>query len=190
MQKNNSQLYLEGLLSGNETIIKKIYEKNFQTIVALIKSNNGTYEDAEEIFHKALYQLTARVKVRNFEIKSTFEGYLYIVCRNLWRKELNFRNKQVRNDRVIELNSKQQNDSEFILEQERWELFEEKLNLLSDNCKGLLKKYFNKTPYKEIVKEYNYASENVAFQRIFKCKKRLSELIKKDYRFKNLENDR
>ncbi len=186
MQKDKNQIYLEGLLSGKEKIILKIYEKNFSNIVSYIKSNNGTYEDAEEIFHTALFQLTARVKVRNFEIKSSFEGYLYVVCKNLWMKELSFRKKRVRNEQILELNNKETDNSNFILEQERWELFEEKIALLSENCKKLLKAYFKKTPYSEIVEKFNYASENVAFQRVFKCKKSLAALVKKDTRYTNL----
>jgi len=65
-------------------------------------------------------------------------------------------------------------------------LFEQKIQELSENCRDLLKDYFNKIPYDEIVRKFNYSSENVAFQRMFKCKKKLKDLIKKDLRFKNL----
>ena len=69
------------------------------------------------------------------------------------------------------------------MEQEKWELFQEKLEALSDNCKTILKLFFKKTPYVEIAKKLEYASDNVLRQRIFKCKKKLSELIKKDSRY-------
>ena len=71
--------------------------------------------------------------------------------------------------------------------QERWELFEESLKLLSGNCRKLLTLYFAKISYQEIVKEFEYSSENVAFQRVFKCKKRLAELIKKHPNYKKLK---
>jgi len=69
---------------------------------------------------------------------------------------------------------------------EQQRLFEEKLSELSDNCGRLLKDYFGKVSYRDIVKKYNYAFENTAFQRIFKCKKQLTELIEADPRFKDL----
>ena len=111
---------------------------------------------------------------------------MFTVCKNIWRKELNRRKKQVRNEGVVELVAKEEDQSVFILEQERWELFEEKIALLSDNCREILKDHFNKVPYSEIVQKFQYSCENVAFQRVFKCKKRLTELIKKDHRFKSL----
>ncbi|WP_299432717.1 sigma-70 family RNA polymerase sigma factor [uncultured Aquimarina sp.] len=186
MQKLGNDHYLEGLLSGDESVIDLIYKKNFQSILSFIKKNNGTYEDAEEIFQDALFQLIVRLKIRKFEITSSFEGYIFTVCKNLWRKELNKRKKRVRNEGAIELVVKENKHSSFILEQERWELFEEKINQLSDNCIKLLKDYFNKVSYDIIVERFNYSSQNVAFQRVFKCKKRLAELIKKDSKYQDL----
>ncbi len=188
MQNTKNEFYLDGLLSGDEIVIDHIYKKAFPQVIAFIKRNKGTYEDAEEVFQDALFQLIARLKVRKFEIKSTFDGYLFTVCKNLWRKELNIRKKRVRNDGIVELVSEESKHSSFILEQERWELFEEKIQQLSENCMKLLKEYFNKVPYGIIVKKFNYSSENVAFQRIFKCKKRLANLIKKDSRYKDYTN--
>ncbi|SHI84457.1 RNA polymerase sigma factor [Aquimarina spongiae] len=187
MRKKGDDNYLEGLLSGNDYVIKQIYEKIFPSVLSFVRKNKGTYEDAEEIFQDALFQLTVRVKVRRFEIKSTFEGYLFTVCKNLWRKELNNRKKVVRNEGVIELVQEEEKHSSFILEQERWELFEEKIKQLSENCMKLLREYFNKVPYDVIVEKFNYSSENVAFQRVFKCKKRLKDLIKKDSRYRQLQ---
>ena len=93
MQEKHNNIYLQGLLSGDDRIINTIYKKNFPSVLSFVKRNKGTYEDAEEVFQDALFQLTVRMKVRSFEIKSTFEGYLFTVCKNLWRKELNNRKK-------------------------------------------------------------------------------------------------
>jgi len=186
MHKIINDTYLEGLLSGDEKIIDQIYKRNFHRVTTFIIKNKGTQEDAKEIFQDALFQLIVRWKVRKFEIKSSFDGYLFTVCKNLWRKELNKRKKRVRNEGVIELLVEENKHISFILEQERWELFEEKMNQLSDNCIKLLKDYFNKVSYDIIVKKFNYSSENVAFQRVFKCKRRLAELIKRDSKYQDL----
>ena len=45
---------------------------------------------------------------------------------------------------------------------------------------------FAKVGYQKIVEAFNYASQVVARQRVFKCKNRLISLIKKDERFKSL----
>ncbi len=186
MKAKQSNIYLKGLLSGDLIIINTIYKNNFPKVVGFIKKNKGAYRDAEEIFQDALFHLIVRSKVRTLEIKSSFDGYLFTICKNLWYKELNERKNRVRNERGLELKDETFKHISFILEQERWELFEEKLNELSDNCKTLLKDYFNKVSYDIIVKKFNYSSENVAFQRVFKCKKKLASLIKSDRKYKDL----
>jgi len=182
----NSNIYLEALLKGDEKIIVKIYKDILPKVTFFIKNNKGTQQDAQEIFQKALYQLTARIKIRNFEISTSFEAYLFTACKNLWRRELNNRKKEVRNDGVFELVSEEHDNSKAVLEQERWELFEEKITELSDSCRELLQLYFKKVSYKIIVEKFGYANENTAFQRVFKCKKRLIGLVKLDKRFQEL----
>ncbi|MFD2561639.1 RNA polymerase sigma factor [Aquimarina rubra] len=179
--------YLEGLRNGDRETIQVIYTIVFPKVRDFVFKNKGKHHDAEEIFHNALFQLTVRLKISEIEIESSFEAYLFTMCRNLWRKELNFRKKWVRKDELTTLKSEEYNHSDAIIDQERWELFEEKLRLLSPNCKKLLKAYFKKVPYDTIVKQFKYNSENVAFQRIFKCKKQLADLIKKDGNYEKLK---
>jgi len=180
----NSQM--EKLAQGDDDVIKLLYTKVLPKVVTYVNNNKGKYEDAEEIFQKALFEIIVRIKIKGIQIQSTFEGYVFTVCKNLWLQELNAKKKRVRNDDIFELIAEEDMTIASIVEQERWELFEEKLKLLSDNCRSLLKDFFDKVPYKAIVKKFNYSCENVAFQRVFKCKKRLGDLIKADSKYTDL----
>ena len=144
-------------------------------------------EDAEDIFQKALLQIAVRYKKQPFEIKVSPEAYMYTVCKNLWRRELNKSKKRVTNEGSIELVSEEKDLAMAALEQERQELFVEKLHLISENCKKILNLFFAKVPYVEIMKEYQYNSETVVRQRVFKCKKQLKDLITRDARYENLK---
>ena len=93
----------------------------------------------------------------------------------------------VTNDAIKEQGSEERELARSILEQERWEFFQEKLEEISGNCKEILKRFFNKMPYKQIAEELDYNSESVVRQRVFKCKNKLTETIKKDVRFKELK---
>ena len=186
MTQSNANFYLEALLTGDEKVILKIYKEMLPMVTSFVINNKGTKEDAQEVFHKVLCQLIARVKYRKFDLIHSFEGYLFAACKNVWRKELNSRKNRVRNDNILELVSVERLDATSILEQERWELFEDKIASLSDNCRALLELYFRKLSYKTIVEKLGYANENTAFQRVFKCKKRLTDLVTLDKRFKGL----
>lgn len=186
MQNNSPTSTLNLLVQGDHKTIKGLYADVLPKVVSFVMKNKGNKDDANEIFQDALYLLIVRAKANSFTIKTSFDAYLFTVCKNLWYKKLNKSKKEVRNDGIFELKENEDNDLASILFQERWDLFEETFSKLNDKCKLLLKEYFGKVPYSVIVEKFSYANENAAFQRVFKCKTRLKELIKRDPRYKNL----
>lgn len=178
--------YLNALIKNNSKVLKEIFDNNFYKVLGFVLKNKGQREDAEDVFQKALLQLAIRYKKEPFEIKTSFEAYLFTVCKNLWRRELNKRKFKVTNDGILELKDDSTDIAMAALEQERWELYNAYFEKLSDNCKQILKLFFKKTPYKDIVKRFNYNSETVARQRVFKCKNKLKTLISSDKRFNDL----
>lgn len=179
--------YLEGLSNGDSKVIAHIYHHTYPKVAKFVLNNSGSPVDAEDIFQKALLQFIARYRLNKFQIKTSFEGYFFQACKNLWRRELNNRKREVTNTGKRELLNEENEMALAALEQEKWELFQEKLEELSDNCKTILKLFFKKTPYPEIAEQMEYTSDNVLRQRIFKCKKKLTELIKKDSRYRALK---
>jgi len=182
----DNSYYLNALIENNSTVIKAIYVDNFFKARAFILKNKGQQQDAEDIFQKALLQLAVRYKKEKFVIKTSFEAYLFTVCKNLWRRELNKSKIKVTNNDFVEPKDDNEDIALAILEQKRWELFTESLELISENCKKILKLFFAKISYAEIMKKFNYNSETVVRQRVFKCKNSLKTLVRKDKRFKTL----
>ena len=182
----DNSYYLKALINSDTKVINTIYKDNFFKVRSFVIKNSGQLQDAEDVFQKALMQLAVRYKKEKFVIKSSFEAYLFTVCKNLWRRELNKSKIKVANNEVVELKDDNQDIALAVLEQKRWELFTESLELISENCKQILKLYFAKISYAEIMNKFNYNSETVVRQRVFKCKNSLKQHVKKDKRFKNL----
>lgn len=183
----SSRSFLQALSEGDTQLTEEIYRESFPSVRRFVLNNNGTHEDAEDIFQKALLQIAVRYQRESFDIRSDFKVYLYAVCKNLWRREINKSKSRVTNDQFGNLYSDEQESAMALMEQKRYELFSEKLNLISENCKKILTLYFAKVSYAEIVKVGGYNSETVARQRVFKCKKKLTDLVKDDNRFNNLK---
>jgi len=182
---SNDAYFIEGLRTGDTTVLQEIYEQFFTKVRAFVLQNKGTVIDAEDTFHNALIQLYIRLKNRELIIKSSFEAYLFTTCKNLWRRELN--KKRVTKTNVVELEDKETENALALLEQEQWELYIEKFQLLSENCRKVLTLLFNGTSYDEIVKMFSYASKVVARQRVFKCKAKLTRLIQEDEKFSKIK---
>ncbi|NQX85099.1 MAG: sigma-70 family RNA polymerase sigma factor [Flavobacteriaceae bacterium] len=168
--------YVDALITGNEIVIKEMYSKFFPKITSFVLSNRGDAQDASDVFHDGLMYIIVTQKEKRKPIHS-FEGYLFVICKNIWLKQLK---KKVIKQEVMPLIDSDMDLSRFIIKQQMHEFYIEKFSLLSDNCKTILGSYFNGLSYDAILEEHQYASINTVRQRVFKCRSKLISLIKSD----------
>lgn len=185
--KKYDDYLLHSLITGDNKGVKEIYDKLYPKIKAYICSHDGSEEDAKDIMQKALLQLSARAQVKDFRITSSFCGYFITICKNLWRRNAKLSKLKVTNDGIIDLVNEEREIALVAYEQEKWELFQEKLLEISENCRQVLAFFFNKVPYVQIAEKLGYATENTVRQRIFKCKSKLKEAIHSDTRYNELK---
>ncbi|TPN87695.1 RNA polymerase sigma factor [Aquimarina algicola] len=186
-QKEHDDYLLQSLISGNDAGILEIYKVIYPKVKRYVIRHDGTEDDAKDVLQKALLQLATRAQTKTFEINSSFEGYLFTTCKNVWRREVKISKNRVTNDTVIDLVHEEREIALAAFEQDQWELFQEKLQELSENCRKILEFFFNKIPYVQIAKTLGYATENTVRQRIFKCKGKLKESIQADARYNELK---
>ncbi len=180
--KQSLDRFIDALLKNNSVVISEIYSRFFPKALRFILQNHGTRAQAKDIFQESLMYIIIGVKERNLKIDN-FEAYVFTICKNMWRREIEKQKKRVIKDGLYTLEDKETNFASFMIEQERLELYHEKFSLLSDNCREILSLFFNDVSYEDIVLELSYATINTARQRIFKCKSKLIKLIKSDSRF-------
>ena len=183
---NNDQRYLKALTTNDSKITLEIYSKFYPKIASFVLNNKGNYEDAQDVFQDALTYLIYISKEKSLEVQS-FEAYLFTICKNIWKRRLKNKKEWVMKDGVYPLKDKETRLSSFIVEQQRMELYQEKFTKLSENCKSILTLYFNTLDYNELIETFLYNSIDVARQRVFKCRKKLMEWIKKDKRYRLLQ---
>lgn len=185
--KKYDDFLLNSLVSGNETGIMEIYKRMYPKIFSYLLKHEGTEDDAKDVMQKALLQLATRAQTKGLHITSSFEGYFFTTCKNIWRREAKISKSRVTNNAVLPLIHEEREIALAAFEQDKWELFQEKLLEISENCREILKYFFNKIPYVKIAKELGYATENTVRQRIFKCKTKLKEAIQSDSRYNELK---
>lgn len=173
----------KGLVVGDEDTVSKIYQRFFPKVLQYISKNQGSLEEAKDIFQESLVHIIVGVRENRIKIKN-LEAYLFSTCRNHWRRQAENKKKWVMNVDDLTLKDKDTDFAELFLEQEQMQLYRNKFELLSDNCKQVLALFFNNVSYEDIVKELSYATINTARQRIFKCKNKLVTMIKNDKLFK------
>ena len=157
---------------------KKASEKlytYFPVVKKLILKNNGSKQDAEDIYQEALVILIRKTQDTNFTLTSSLNTYLYSICRFLWNDELKKKNKTI-NDAQNLSYLKNEDFTEHVKEEAEYKQAENAFNLLGDKCKELLRFfYFNKMSMKEIADKLKFSSEKVAKNQKYRCIEKAKE---------------
>ena len=180
--------YLSAILSGDRTVLTRMYGALFPLIRRLILDNGGSEADAKDVFQDAIIVLYEKAKKPDFQLTSKFSTFFYGVCRNLWWSR---QQKKSASEVTIPEHAKYIPDeaSEVdLLQVERGKLFYKALRALGEDCQRLLQLFFQKLSMDEIAREMGFASEGYARRRKSQCKDRLVELIKNDAEFPDLQN--
>jgi len=184
---------LKGILRHDNLILQYIYKQYYYNINYFIRKNQGSEDDASDIFQEAIIIIYRKIKENDliFE-KSSFKSYLFSVCRFLWLKQLEKRRieKEKLNDTLPYQNDLyDDNLNELVEKNERYGLYQKHFSTLSTDCQKLMQLFFEKVPLKEIAKVMGYKSEKYAKKRKYKCKELLINRIKQDAEFKKILED-
>lgn len=160
---------------GDESALDYLYRKNYKMMVRMIIRNSGTEEEAKDIFQEALIVLWQKIISKEFTLTSKLSTYLYSVCKNLWRKEL---------ERKKRLTNEEADGSEIqdIDQKERVEIVNRCIGQLGETCRQILTYYyFDKLSMNDIAEKMGFANSDTAKTKKYKCKKELDNMIKSMY---------
>ena len=180
---HNDVTLLQGLARSDRQAIEIIYKENFGLIQSLVVKNNGTADDAKDLFQEAMVILYEKVCAGNFELQVLLKTYLYAVCRRLWLKKLGQQNRFVivdNHENQIEveddLSTQQQKADELVM-------MEKALNGLGEPCKSLLQAfYLKKRSMHEIAQDFGYTNPENAKNQKYKCLMRLKKIFFSQYK--------
>ncbi len=166
------QEILDRIKKGDESALDFLYKKNYRMMVNMIIKNNGSEEEAKDIYQEALLAFWQKAASGKLEMTSKISTFLYSICQNLWRKEL---------DRKSRLSNEEKDgivtDSQDL--EERAKLLNMCLNDLGETCKKILFYfYYDDLSMDDIAYKMGFANADTAKTKKYKCKKELDKLIK------------
>ncbi len=160
---------------GDEAAIDFLYQKYYKMMVNMIIKNNGTEEEARDIFQDALIVFWQKVRFKSLVLTSKISTYLYSICRNLWLKELEHKKR-------LSYEKKDDIQNLTIEADERKKIIHQCINDLGETCQKVLTLYyFDGLSMKEIAKELAFSNADTAKTKKYKCKKALDKLVKEKY---------
>lgn len=171
---NEKELF-ERIRSGDEKALEFLYKKYYRMMTKMVITNSGTEEEARDIYQDALIVFWQKATSGNLVMTSKISTYIYSICQNLWRKELD-RKKRLSNET---------NDTPVSIDTdsaEREKIIARCINQLGETCKKVLMYYyFEEMSMQDIAEKLGFANTDTAKTKKYKCKKKLDELVKAQY---------
>lgn len=183
-ESDNNELLLKGLAKNDARSIEVLYKDNFGMIQSFIIQNNGTYDDARDVFQEAMLVLYEKSKDESFQLTSQIRTYLYSICRRLWLKRLQRNQKTVTQMDSLqetipveeEIEYKKKLDSDF-------EMMDIAMKSIGEPCKSLLEAYYmDRKPMTEIAEKFGYTNADNAKNQKYKCLMRLKKIFFTHYK--------
>ncbi len=174
LQMDEKEVF-ERIQKGDEKALELIYKKYYRMMTKLVITNSGTEEEARDVYQDALEVFWQKARSGNLVMTAKMSTYIYSICQNLWRKELD-RKKRLSNE---EKDGSQSMDMDG---PEREKIIAKCMDQLGDTCrKVLMYYYFDEMSMQEIAEKLGFANTDTAKTKKYKCKQKLDELVKAQY---------
>jgi len=191
MAVNNDKILIDGIKKQNEKVIAEIYNQFFPSIRQFIYRNNGSLEDARDIFNDAIMVVLQKVREGTLDLKCSLKTYIYAICRNLWLKK-------IKAEKIEMINYEEIEDTMYsaeVVEEDLYNinrahlLFQKHLVRMNPTCQDLLGSFLEGKSFREITEELKFENENYARKRKYRCVKLLIKRIKSDPDYNTIYND-
>lgn len=185
--ENTDSQYIKGVLENDFQVLEEIYATFLPIVVSMVKNNKGNAEEARDIFQEAIVVIFRKASQPDFELTTTFGGYLFGICRFIWLRQLKKKSRTevtLMEDQGYTIEENIENE---LIEIEKKQLFRQKLAEMGEDCRRLLLLFFEGNPLREIAQRMGYSDDYVKKKNAL-CKKTLATLVQKDRRYKELSN--
>ena len=179
----NEQALLKGLAQNDSKAVETLYKSHFGMIQHFVTNNNGSFDDARDIFQEAMILLYEKVQLEHFALTCQIKTYLFSVCKNLWLKRLQQMGKYSTPLSAQEESISVDEDlDQFEKKDAAFAIMDRALNSLGEPCKSLLEGYYlNKKGMQELASQFGYTNADNAKNQKYKCLMRLKKLFFAQY---------
>lgn len=180
MRYSDEEIIDSIIIGKDREILMHLYKDVLPKVKAYICKNQGTDDEAFDIFQDAIVAFYKYVKENKFKKEHNVSTFIFCICRNLWI------NKAKRDKKSISIEAgfdqykdESENALDGIITSERASLIQQVLSELGKKCEELLKySIYDDLSLKEICKIMGFTSEDAVKTRKYKCKQKLIELLK------------
>ncbi|MDX1904961.1 MAG: sigma-70 family RNA polymerase sigma factor [Thermonemataceae bacterium] len=173
-----------GLRKGDNKILEFVYKQNYPAILHFVIQNNGTDQDAKDLYQEAILVLYEKLKQENFLLTCQLKTFVYSVCRRLWLKKLREKGRYYGKIEDFESFIPFEEDELHIEENEhKYGAMAKALEMLGEPCSTLLKDfYIDSMSMQDISEKMGYTNADNAKNQKYKCLMRLKKIFFEKYK--------
>ncbi len=175
---------------GNEKAFSKLYQYYYGFVENYICKNNGTKEDAQDIFQETLIVFLEKLKKDDFYLTASLKTYIIVISKNMWLNVLR-KNKKMTvyslansdedesdfNQKIIETILSKEFDNELENEKPLVEKLDDYFSRLTSHCQNLLSTIVEEQKItEEIQKEFGYTTRHNLHNQKHKCVQQLKKI--------------
>lgn len=174
---------ITGIKTGKDQALSALYKMHFGMINYFIIQNNGTEQEAKDIYQEAIIHFYEKINDNAFVLQCKIKTYLYAVCRKLWLKKLAQKKKFVVNVVDIEkfipveidLEEHENKENDYLIMQTA-------MIELGEPCSTLIQDYYwQEMSMETIAEKFGYTNADNAKNQKYKCLQRLKKYFFSKY---------
>jgi RNA polymerase sigma factor (sigma-70 family) len=179
---------LKGLALNDRKSVETIYKLFYNMVQSLIINNNGSADDARDIFQETVIVLYEKAKTGSFELNCQLKTYVYSVSRRLWLKKLQQQQKYLPDVNGLEDTIPVEEEIEGHAQRNiEFHMMEKALLHLGEPCKSLIEAfYLQKRSMTDIAGHFGYTNADNAKNQKYKCLMRLRKLFFAEFKNNNV----
>ncbi|MDG1477450.1 MAG: sigma-70 family RNA polymerase sigma factor [Vicingaceae bacterium] len=176
---------IESIRKGKtERVLSYLYDTAQYKIRKWILKNNGSEEEAQDIFQDAVLSFYNYVLENRFDEGKSVQGFLFAIGKNAWVNRAKQKNRLITGEKEMEKMDSVPDDVALIsqsMDDDNTKKIEALLDKLGERCKQMLTySIFYDMRMDEIAETMGFANANAAKTKNYKCKQRLIGIIKEN----------
>ena len=166
--------------ANDEQAMRQFYTDNFGHVKRFVLQNNGTADDAKDIYHEAYLSAWRNIQMDKFvpQHEGALDAYIFRIARHKWLDHL----RSLRYKNTTSLEAEHENVMTFEetddMTMKRIQLMKGCFRQLGENCRNLLTRFYYKDEsMKKIATDMNW-TEATAKNNKYRCMEKLRSMMK------------
>jgi RNA polymerase sigma factor (sigma-70 family) len=173
------ELLIEGIKLDRNDALEVLYKKYYTSVQHLVIANNGTEQDAKDIYQETIIIVYEKFRYGNTILSCSLKTFIYSIARNLWLKKLNgVQKKSISIDEHESFLDLSDDMSQAQNNEHLYSQIEQAMESLGEPCRSLIEDFYLKgLNISGITEKYAYNNSDTAKTQKYKCLMRLKRMF-------------